>query len=71
MNIAEEIYQHAKRLSPDNALKVLNFIATIETQNRSPIRKSLTTQEFIERFAGSMPDFPDIEKLEVQEIEYI
>jgi hypothetical protein len=30
---------------------------------------SLTTQEFIERFAGSMPDFPEVEKLEVQERE--
>jgi hypothetical protein len=33
------------------------------------LRDSLTTQEFIERFAGSMPDFPEVEKLEVQERE--
>lgn len=29
----------------------------------------LTTQAFIENFAGSMPDFPEIERLEVQERE--
>lgn len=30
MNIAEEIYQHAKQLPTDKALEVLKFIATIE-----------------------------------------
>jgi hypothetical protein len=67
MNIAEEIYQHAKRLPSDKALEVLNFITAIETQNQAPLLKSLTTQEFIERFAGSIPDFPEIEKLDLQE----
>jgi hypothetical protein len=33
MNIAEEIYQHAKQLPTDKALEVLNFITTIETEN--------------------------------------
>jgi hypothetical protein len=42
-----------------------------ETVNCLRSSRSLTTQEFIERFAGSMPNFPDIEKLEVQEREHI
>jgi hypothetical protein len=56
MNIAEEIYQHAKQLPTDNALEVLNFITTIETQNQSPILKPLTTQLniFILRIAGAI-----------------
>ena len=48
MNVAEEIYQHAKQLPTDKALEVLNFITAIETQNRAPILKSPTTQEFQE-----------------------
>ncbi len=32
MNIAEEIYQHAKQLPMDKALEVLKFIATVEIE---------------------------------------
>jgi len=42
-------------------LEVLKFIATVETENQSPILKPLTAQEFVARFSGGIPDFPEVE----------
>ncbi len=52
MNIAEEIYQHAKQLPSDKALEVLKFIATIEAKNILSTHES--TNELLE-FLQTLP----------------
>ncbi len=42
------------------------IILPVETQQN----KSLTTKEFLARFAGAIPDFPEIEQLPLQELEF-
>jgi hypothetical protein len=48
-------------------VKPFKGVAKEKAQNQSVILKSPITQKFIERFAGSIPDFPEVEKLDVQE----
>ncbi|MBF0462167.1 MAG: DUF2281 domain-containing protein [Magnetococcales bacterium] len=65
MTIAEKIYERARQLSADKAVEVLDFIGYLE--NKSGRKRQheqghhMTTQEFLDRFAGAIPDFPDIE----------
>ena len=62
MNLPETIYAHAQALPADLQRETLDFISYLEQRYRitSPIPSRLSTEAFIERFAGSVGnDFPD------------
>lgn len=62
MNLPDTIYAHARALPADLQREALDFIAYLEQRYHiaSAIPGRLTTEAFIERFAGSMgDDFPD------------
>jgi len=62
MNLSDTIYAHARALPADLQRETLDFIAYLEQRyNITPVVPGhLTTEAFIERFAGSIgDDFPD------------
>lgn len=62
MNLPDAIYAHARALPPDLQREALHFIAYLEQRYRVVPDRSgrMTTQAFIERFAGSVgDDFPN------------
>ncbi|MBF0098024.1 MAG: hypothetical protein HQM04_16275 [Magnetococcales bacterium] len=65
MAIAEKIYERARQLPTDKAVEVLDFIGYLEMKPHRPrsevLEHSMTTREFLDRFAGAIPDFPDSE----------
>lgn len=65
MAIAEIIYERARQLPTDKAVEVLDFIGYLEMkpgrQQQDGQERTMTTKEFLDRFAGAIPDFPDIE----------
>jgi hypothetical protein len=61
MNLAETIYSHVSALPTDLQRETLDFIGFLEARyGLAPAAPRLTTQGFIDRFAGSLgEDFPD------------
>jgi len=62
MNLPDTIYAHARALPVDLQRETLDFISYLEQRYRitPPIPRRLSTEAFIERFAGSVGnDFPD------------
>ncbi len=61
MNLVETIYTHVSALPADLQRETLDFIGFLEARyGLAPASQGLTTQGFIERFAGSLgDDFPD------------
>jgi hypothetical protein len=61
MNLPETIYSHVRALPADLQWETLDFIGYLEERyGVGPTTPRLTTQTFIERFAGSLgDDFPD------------
>ena len=58
MNLPDTIYAHARALPTDLQRETLDFIAYLEHRYHiTPASIRLTTEAFIERFAGN--DFPD------------
>ena len=76
MTLVEQIYERVRDLPDDAALEVLDFIGCIRlklerlqddaTADKLLAKGSLPAKtwhakEFLDRFAGAIPDFPDIE----------
>ncbi|HIJ82713.1 MAG: hypothetical protein HW380_54 [Magnetococcales bacterium] len=66
MAIAEKIYERARQLPAEKAVEVLDFIGYLEMklgqqQQDDDRERPMTTKEFLDRFAGAIPDFPNIE----------
>ena len=61
MNLAETIYTHVSALPTDLQRETFDFIGFLEARyGLAPAAPRLTTQGFIDRFAGSLgEDFPD------------
>lgn len=62
MNLPDTIYAHARALPADLQREALDFIAWLEKRYdiRPPAAGGMSTDVFIERFAGSFgDDFPD------------
>ena len=62
MNLPETIYAHAQALPADLQRETLDFISYLEQRYRitPPSPSRLSTEAFIEHFAGSIgDDFPD------------
>ena len=61
MNLPEIIYTHVRALPADLQRETLDFIGFLEERyGLAPGAPRLTTQAFIEQFAGSLgDDFPD------------
>ena len=62
MNLPDTIYAHARALPVDLQREALDFIAWLEQRYgiRPPAGGALSTDVFIQRFAGSLgDDFPD------------
>jgi len=61
MNLAETIYTHVSALPPDLQRETFDFISFLEARyGLAPAAPRLTTQSFIDRFAGSLgEDFPN------------
>ena len=62
MNLSDTIYAHARVLPADLQRETLDFISYLEQRYRitPPIPSRLSTEAFIEHFAGSMgDDFPN------------
>lgn len=62
MNLSDTIYAHAQALPADLQREALDFIAYLEQRYHitPAIPRQLTTEAFIDRFAGSVgDDFPD------------
>lgn len=62
MNLPDTIYAHARALPADLQRETLDFIAYLEHRYHitPPGVGELTTEAFIQRFAGSVgSDFPD------------
>lgn len=59
MNLSEMIYSHAQALPEDLQREALDFIEYLE-QRRGRRVTPMTTEAFLERFAGCLGgDFPD------------
>lgn len=62
MNLPDKIYAHARALPADLQREALDFIAWLEKRYdiQPPVVGGVTTEAFIQGFAGSIgDDFPD------------
>ena len=61
MNLPETIYSHVRALPADLQRETLDFVGYLENRyGLAPPTPCLSTQAFIERFAGILgDDFPD------------